>query len=146
MGVVQAAGEAERLEAGSRVEGDVAETVVVDALGDGSGRGVHDEADTAQVIGDESVGVGALDQVVRDVDLFAKAAVMTVDQVKVSDLMHIQRSGRRAFRFWFIVRRECDRLLEEVLSGMPAKPPQAGKEKTPICGYLNALRKSTQAL
>jgi hypothetical protein len=49
IGIIEAAGEAEGLEAGGGVLDDLAEFVVVEALGDGGGGGVYDEQDAAEV-------------------------------------------------------------------------------------------------
>ncbi len=56
-GVGEAAGVAERLEGGVGVGGDAAPGVVGEALGDGAGGGVDDEADAAAFVGDQPVGL-----------------------------------------------------------------------------------------
>jgi hypothetical protein len=67
MWVVQAAGEAEGLEAGVGVLDDVAPGVVVQLLHHGAVGGVDDEPWAAQVVGDDAVGLAAFDYVRRDV-------------------------------------------------------------------------------
>ncbi len=58
--VEQAAGEPEWDEPGRRIAGDPAPRVVVDRLGDGTGRRVDDEARTTHRVGDDAIGLGAL--------------------------------------------------------------------------------------
>lgn len=70
--VVQATREAERLEARIGVEGDDAVFIVVDALGNGAALAVDYQAHAAELVGDDAVGLAALDQVVRHI---AAAAV-----------------------------------------------------------------------
>ncbi len=68
--VVEASGEAEGLEAGVGVEENDAELVIVDALGDGSVGGVNDEADAAEMVGDDAVHLAAFEHIRRDVAFF----------------------------------------------------------------------------
>ncbi len=56
VGIVEATGEAEGLEAGVGVVDDPSPDVVVDPLGDPATLGIDHQADAAQMIGDEPVG------------------------------------------------------------------------------------------
>ena len=65
--VVQAAGEAERLEARIGVQEHPASDVVVHPLGEGAVGGVDDQARTAEVVLDQAVGLAVPDQVIGGV-------------------------------------------------------------------------------
>ena len=65
VGIVEAAGETERLEARRGVGEDAPEFIVVEPLRDGSGARVHDEPHAVEMVRDEPVGDTAFHQVIR---------------------------------------------------------------------------------
>jgi hypothetical protein len=65
VGVVEATREAEGLEPRAGVARDVPEFVVVEPLSDRAGGRVHDESHRSEVVGEDSIRSGALDQEIR---------------------------------------------------------------------------------
>ena len=75
VGVVEAAGEGEGLEAGVGVCGDVAEFVVGEVFDGGASGDVDDRAGAAEVVGDDAVGGARADDQRRDVGAFGVGAL-----------------------------------------------------------------------